>query len=150
MKVRVGGIVTRDSKILLVKHRRRGLSYWAFPGGAVRDFETLPDALAREMREETGLEVKPGRLVYIVETFDPRGQSIHTLNLLYLADIVGEAGPVAEGPGEHLDVAQFVPLDELGGLKLYPEIAEVVRQSIENGFPIEVQYLGNLWSADKE
>jgi ADP-ribose pyrophosphatase YjhB (NUDIX family) len=150
MKVRVAAIVIHDGKLLLVKHRRRGLSYWAFPGGAVQEVETLPDAIMRELREETGFEIQPGRLVYIVETFDPRGQSMHTLNLLYLADVVGEAEPVAEGPGEHLDVAEFVPLDQLAGIELYPEIADVIKQSVETGFPTEARYLGNLWSSDKE
>jgi 8-oxo-dGTP pyrophosphatase MutT (NUDIX family) len=150
VKVRVAAIVIRDGRLLLVKHRRRGLSYWAFPGGAVQEFETLLDALAREMREEAGFEIQPGRLVYIVETFNPRGRGTHTLNLFYLADVVGEAEATAEGHGEHLDVAEFVPLDQLGGIDLYPEIAGVVKQSVENGFPIEVRYLGNLWSSYKE
>jgi len=151
MKVRVAGVVIKDNELLLVKHRRRGLSYWAFPGGAVREFERLPDALIRELREETGLEVEPGRLVYIVETFDPHGQGTHTLNLFYLADVVGEVATAVQrgGGGEHLDVAEFVPLDELDNSELYPEIAAVIRQSIETGFPAEAQYLGNLWSSDK-
>lgn len=152
MKVRVAGIVTKADKLLLVKHRRRGLSYWAFPGGAVQEFETLFDALTRELREEAGLEVKPGRLVYIVETFDPRGQSTHTLNLFFLADVVGEAEHVIErrGNGEYLDVAEFVPVAELARIELYPEIADVVKQSIETGFPQEARYLGNLWSSRKQ
>lgn len=152
MKVRVAGIVIKDNKLLLVKHRRRGLSYWAFPGGAVEEFETLPDALTRELREETGFEVEPGRLVYIVETFNPRGQSTHTLNMFYLAEVVNQAETVIErhGNGEHLDVAEFIPLDELADVELYPEIADVVKQSIGTGFPVEAQYLGNLWSSDKE
>jgi len=152
MKVRVAGIVVKDDKLLLMKHRRRGLSYWAFPGGAVQEFETLPDALTRELREETGFEVKPGRLVYIVETFNPRSQSTHTLNLFYLAELVDQAKVVIERHenGEHLDIAEFVPLNDLAGLELYPEIADVIRQSVENGFPVEAKYLGNLWSSDKE
>jgi len=152
MKVRVAGIVIKDDRLLLVKHRRRGLSYWAFPGGAVQEFERLPDALTRELREETGLDVEPGRLVYIVETFDSRGQGTHTLNLFYLADVVGEVATAVQngGGGEHLDVPEFVPLDGLADIELYPEIAEVIKRSTKTGFPIEAQYLGNLWSSDKE
>jgi len=152
MKVRVAGVVTKEDKLLLVKHRRRGLSYWAFPGGSVQEFETLPDALTRELREETGLQVEPGRLVYIVETFNPRGQGTHTLNLFYLADVVGETEAVMERRrnGEHLDVAEFLPLAELADIELYPEIADVIKRSVETGFPVEAQYLGNLWSSDKE
>lgn len=152
MKVRVAAIVTQNNRLLLVKHRRRGLSYWAFPGGAVQQYETLHDALTRELREETGLEVEPGRLVYIIETFDPRGRSTHTLNLFYLADVLGETKDVAEihGGGEHLDVPEFVSPDDLAGIELYPSIGNVIKQSMETGFPTETQYLGNLWSSDKE
>jgi len=152
MKIRVAAIVTKDGKLLLVKHRRRGLSYWAFPGGAVEEFERLPDALIRELREEAGLEVQPGRLVYIVETFNPCRQGTHTLNLFYLADVTAEAQTATEkhGNGEYLDVAEFVPLKELADAELYPGIADVIKRSIETGFPVEAQYLGNLWSSDKE
>lgn len=152
MKVRVAAIVTDGDNLLLIKHRRRGLSYWAFPGGSVQDFEILPDALTREMREETGLEVVPRRLVYIVETFNPQGQGTHTLNLFYLADAVGETESAVEreGYGEHLDVAEFLPVARLGEIELYPGIADVIKHAMEHGFPAEVQYLGNLWSSKKE
>jgi 8-oxo-dGTP diphosphatase len=149
MKVRVAAIVTEDDKLLLVKHRRRGLSYWAFPGGAVQDYETLPDALVRELSEETGLDVRPGRLVFVVETFSHQRRDQHTLNLLYLADVVGKTKTDLGQSDEHLDVAEFVPLDELAERELYPKIADVVRRCVETGFPEETQYLGNLWSDDK-
>ena len=36
---------------------------WSLPGGKVEEGETLAAALVREMREETGLDVEPGRLL---------------------------------------------------------------------------------------
>lgn len=37
---------------------------WAFPGGAIEDGEDEPHALIREMREELGIRVRPGRRVW--------------------------------------------------------------------------------------
>ena len=54
--VSVAGLVINDSgEILLVKSPRRG---WEYPGGLVEPGETLQDALIREIKEESGIEVK--------------------------------------------------------------------------------------------
>lgn len=54
--VSVAGLVTDDREnILLVKSPRRG---WEYPGGLVEPGETFQDALIREIKEESGIEVK--------------------------------------------------------------------------------------------
>ena len=66
--VGVGGVVVRDGRALIVKRAhdpRRG--EWSIPGGTVEVGERLTDAVRREMREETGLEVEVGR---VLELFD--------------------------------------------------------------------------------
>lgn len=58
--VAVGGLVRRaDGKVLLVKNPRRG---WEFPGGQVETGETLPEALAREIKEESGVTARVVKL----------------------------------------------------------------------------------------
>ncbi len=59
--VAVGGLVTnqQDNRVLLIRSPHRG---WEFPGGQVEEGESLPDALVREVREETGLDIAVGRL----------------------------------------------------------------------------------------
>ncbi len=61
--VAVGGIVLNDKgQILLVKtHNYR----WVFPGGQVEEGENLIEALKREIREESGIEVEVGELFCI-------------------------------------------------------------------------------------
>ncbi len=66
--VGVGGVVIRDGQVLLVQRAQEPLSgKWTLPGGAVELGETLEEAVVRELREETGLEV---RVLELVEAFE--------------------------------------------------------------------------------
>lgn len=60
----VGGIVHDDTGRLLLIRRARppAAGLWSLPGGRVQPAETPADAVARELREETGLRVLPGAL----------------------------------------------------------------------------------------
>ena len=61
--VAVGGIVEDgNGNILLVKTRNGG---WVFPGGQVEVGENLPDALVREIKEESGIDVTVSKLIGI-------------------------------------------------------------------------------------
>ncbi len=53
--VAVGGFVTNEKKeVLLIKSPLRG---WEFPGGMVEPGESLTEALIREVKEESGVNV---------------------------------------------------------------------------------------------
>lgn len=62
-------LVRKDDQILMVHQRAPdGNEWWSTPGGAVENGEMLTDALVREVREETGLDVlDPGRLIYVTQ-----------------------------------------------------------------------------------
>ena len=68
------GILERDGHVLLAKRAgepRRG--YWDIPGGIVDEGEAPLDALRREFREETGLEIEPVEFMRIdIEPYDDR------------------------------------------------------------------------------
>ena len=66
--VGVGAVVVRDGKALIVKRAhepRKG--EWSLPGGLLELGESLQDAVRREIREETSLDITVGP---IIETFD--------------------------------------------------------------------------------
>ncbi|WP_305044584.1 NUDIX hydrolase [Geoalkalibacter sp.] len=59
----VGGLVRNEQgEILLIRHHRRG---WEIPQGRVEEGEGLLDALHREVREETGLDIAAGPLAAV-------------------------------------------------------------------------------------
>ena len=66
--VGVGAVVVRDGRALIIKRAhepRRG--EWSLPGGLLELGESLTDAVRREIKEETNLEIEVGP---IIETFD--------------------------------------------------------------------------------
>jgi ADP-ribose pyrophosphatase YjhB (NUDIX family) len=63
----VTGVVIEDGRILLLNQDADGGRSWSLPGGKLEDGETLAVALVRELKEETGLDVEPGRLLYVCD-----------------------------------------------------------------------------------
>ena len=66
MKVRVTGVMVEEDRILLLR-QRAGPRRYSLLGGTLEEGETLAEALIREMREETGLDVAVGRLLYLCD-----------------------------------------------------------------------------------
>jgi ADP-ribose pyrophosphatase YjhB (NUDIX family) len=60
----VDGVYVKDGKILLLKRAVEPFKgYWHLIGGHVEENETLKNALRREFKEETGLEIETGRII---------------------------------------------------------------------------------------
>lgn len=66
--VGVGGVVIHDGRALLIRRGHPPLEgQWSIPGGALDVGETLVDGVARELAEETGLDVEILDLIEVVE-----------------------------------------------------------------------------------
>lgn len=72
-RINVRGIIWHDGKLLAVKHRdkeeRAEAQYWCVPGGGLDPRESLTDGVRRELMEETGVEARVGKLLFI-QQFD--------------------------------------------------------------------------------
>ncbi|MED0872992.1 NUDIX hydrolase [Bacillus mobilis] len=111
MQVRVTGILIEDEKLLLVKQKVANRD-WSLPGGRVENGETLEEAMIREMREETGLEVKIKKLLYVCDKPDVRPSLLHITFLL--ERIEGEITlPSNEFDHNPIHDVQMVALEEL-------------------------------------
>lgn len=68
----VGGVVIEDGRILLIQRGRPpGEGLWAVPGGKVHLGETMTGAVRREVLEETGLQIRPGRVIWAGDSIGP-------------------------------------------------------------------------------
>jgi mutator protein MutT len=109
----VGAILTQAGQILLV---RRGhepeAGRWSLPGGRVEPGETDEQAVVREVREETGLEVLPGPLIGAVDRPGPGGRVLEIRD--YAATVTG--GTLTAG--DDADDARWFSVRELPGLLL--------------------------------
>ncbi len=107
-------IILVGGKVLLI-HRRNPPHGWALPGGFVEYGETVEDAVRREMKEETGLELEDLRQfrVYSDPGRDPRG---HTVSVVFAARGVGK--PEA---GDDADRYRLVDLSDVVGTGTVPE-----------------------------
>ncbi len=88
VRVRVCGLCIRDEKIVLVKHVGIGPlgEWWGPPGGGIQFGETAAQALQREFREETGLEIKVEKFLCINEFVNP---PLHAIELFFAVEMVG-------------------------------------------------------------
>lgn len=90
-------IVDDAGRVLLARHpgARRRPGRWLLPGGGVEPGEHPEQAVIREVREETGLQVMVGALREVVSDVTivgRRRRALHNVRLIYLATVV-RAGP---------------------------------------------------------
>lgn len=122
--VAVGAFVfDREGRVLLVERGKPpGVGLWTVPGGRLERHETLAQAVAREVREETGLIVEVGALACVVERM---GDDFHFVILDYLARVIG--GTLAAASDAR--AAKFVEPTELARLPLTDGLADLIERA---------------------
>jgi ADP-ribose pyrophosphatase YjhB (NUDIX family) len=85
-----GILYDANGHVLLVSNPALGFN-WNLPGGGVRRDETLEQGLIREFEEETGLIVKPGKIIAVKEDFliMPTRQAVHAFHHYYTVEVAG-------------------------------------------------------------
>lgn len=138
MHVRVTGVVIEGDRILVLNQDTGTGRSWSLPGGKVEEGETIGGALIREMHEETGLDVEPGRLLYVCDHLP--GDGTHVVHLTFEARRAGGiAGQVTAGldtrPIRGVEFVKIADLPTLGFGERFAQLAMA-------GFPGAGSYLG--------
>jgi mutator protein MutT len=129
--VGVGAVIVEAGKVLLVKRRYEPLAgRWSIPGGTLELGETLEAGVAREMREETGLDIEVGP---VIEVFDrimldaERRVRYHFVLVDYLCWPIG--GDLQAG--SDVDDAVLVDPESLDAYDLTPKAQAVIARALQ-------------------
>lgn len=133
IRVRPTGILVEDGKILLTRQEMPTKRNWSLPGGKPQFGETIEHCLVREIREETGLDVKLGDLLYVCDRF--RRLNGHVIHMTFLVEKVGgqiRSGRHIQQDGEVIDDVKMVSVDELPAHGFSRKFYQLVKDNFPN------------------
>lgn len=122
----ISAAIWRDGKVLVVRRARKpALGVYTLPGGGVEIGETLAEAVKREVREETALEIEPVTLAGHREVIqrDALGRAKRHFVILSFACRWLSGEPTLN---EELDDARWLRPAELAGLTTTEGLAEII------------------------
>ncbi|MGZ6005632.1 MAG: NUDIX hydrolase [Candidatus Saccharimonadales bacterium] len=135
-------IIVENDKILVMYRNKSGSEYFTLVGGQLGANETPEQALMREVKEETGLDIIKYRLVFIEENPAPYNDQY-----IYLCQVGPHAGVAIQDSSEEgflnrIDINVHLPLwaetssfDKLAFRT--PQLQAAIIDALANGFPDE-------------
>lgn len=132
--VGVGAVVLDARRVLLIKRAHEPLKgQWSLPGGRVELGETLEQAVAREVQEETGLDVDVGPIVDVLDriTRDEDGRVEHHY---VLVDFVCRPSGGILSSASDADAAEWVPIEALADYGVAEVTVAVIRKAAARDF----------------
>jgi ADP-ribose pyrophosphatase YjhB (NUDIX family) len=133
VRVKARAVIWLDDQLIVANQLRGGRRELSLPGGRVNNYESVTDALEREVAEETGLEIAAGPLLYVAEIVE--SVRAHDLELIFWAELRGI--PSING---------FDVIDLKRGDRplLRPPILDQIAQDSAGGWRDTPRWLGNL------
>jgi len=128
--VGVGAVIVKDGRAVII--RRANDPYkgqWSIPGGRVELGESLAEAVRREMKEETGLEVHVGPMIEVFERIvrDEGRVRYHFVIIDYLCTCLG--GVLCAG--DDADDVRWVTSEELAQYEIRASAVAVIRRGLQ-------------------
>jgi len=129
--VGVGAVVFRDDRVLLIKRGKPPrMGDWSLPGGMQEIGETVFEAAAREVQEETGVTISDIALIDVVDSItrddDARVQFHYTL-----VDVVAKWRSGEPAGGSDAMHAEFMSFDEASKIVLWRETHRIIAKARE-------------------
>ena len=128
--VGVGGVVIRDSRVLLIRRGTEPLKgEWSIPGGVLELGENLMEGVRREVLEETGLKVRPMSVVAVLDRIQRDGKRVryHYVIIDYVCRPTG--GRLK--PGSDVLDARWVEREELPEYNITPKASETIADAFD-------------------
>lgn len=122
--ISIKGVIIHRNKVLLLKNER---GEWDLPGGKINSDFSAEDCLIREVKEETGLDIKVGQLlttfIYNIENW------INVFVLVYKCKLISSSVNVKIS-GEHIDYG-FFSEKELNLLNMTPKHKKIIIKTLK-------------------
>jgi mutator protein MutT len=135
--VGVGAVVLDGPRVLLIKRGHPPLKgQWSLPGGGVEVGETLEQAVAREVLEETGLTIEVGPIVEVLDRISRDGDGRVEYHFV-LVDFVCRPREQRRGQvraGTDAEDAAWVALADLARYEVAPVTISVIQKAASRGF----------------
>ena len=129
--VGVGAVIVDEGKVLIVKRRYEPLAgQWSLPGGAVEVGETLETSIAREMLEETGLEVEVGPVIEVFDRISRDADGKVRYHFVLVDYLCWPVGGLLQ-PASDVADALFVEPSELQRYSLTEKATAVIMRALE-------------------
>ncbi len=141
-------ILDQNNRVLMIRQQHQERQVWTVPGGAIELGETSEEAAIREVKEETGLDVIIGKMIWHVEQLIP-GKEPRFVNL-FLASVVGGSLRMGRDPergddGQVIREVRYMSRQELNKIEgLYPvylkdELWKIIDDETDSHNPFKIR-----------
>jgi ADP-ribose pyrophosphatase YjhB (NUDIX family) len=131
--VGVGAVILRAGEVLIVRRANPPLQgEWSIPGGALDLGEKLRDGVAREVREETGLEVEVGPVLDVFDSIFPDSEGRTQYHYVLVDYLCHPLPGTAEAASDASELRWARP-EELPALGMKQVTIEVIRKAVAVG-----------------
>ncbi len=149
MKKAARAIIIKGDSLLTMHRNKYGSEYFTLVGGRANEDETMEQALVREVKEETGLDVAKARLVFIEEHAAPYNQQY-----IYLCEVAPFKTAEVQADSEegfmnrleaNTHKLAWVNISAFERLQFRtPQLQQAIVHALKHGFPTEPQRIDDL------